>query len=165
MLTTEQNDSSFCVHYRSYRLALALLVLPPLMLIEFAPAVIDGSIDTSELIALLLGVLLPLGAAFYLIEFASFRFSLRDNSFHCRWRKLLSPKSLELPLNRVVRVQREAVETGDSGGEKYCYRLVVVLDDDSIIGLTRSYSSIHAHKLNQIVEQTREYLGHVVPMR
>lgn len=165
MLTSEQDESSYRVYYRSYRLALALLLLPPLMLIEFVPALIDGSIDRSEVAALLLGVLLPLAGAWYSIEFASFSFSLRDDCFRSRWRKLFWQESLELPLQRVVRVQRESVETGDSSGEKYRFRLVVVLDDDSIIGLTHSYSSIHARKLKHIVEQIREYLGHIVPMR
>ena len=165
MLTTEQDDASYRVYYRSYRLALALLILPPLMLIEYTPAVLDASIDRSEIAALLLGILLPLAGAWYSLEFASFSFSLRDDCFRSRWRKLLRQESLEIPLQRVVRVQRETVETGDSSGAQYRFRLVVVLDDDSTVGLTRSYSSLHARKLKLIVEQIREYLGHVVPMR
>ena len=62
-------------------------------------------------------------------------------------------------------MRRESLEAGDAGGSRYCYRLVVALDDDSIIGLTRSYSGIHDRQLDRIVEQIREYLGHVVPMR
>ena len=165
MLVTEQDESALRVHYRSYRLALVLLVLPPLMLFEHVPALLDNSIDTSDLAALILGVVLPLLGACLLIEFASFTFSRRDNRFSWRWRNLLRRKSLEVPLERVVRVRRESVESGDSGGSGYSYRLVVMLDDGSIVGLTRSYSGIHDRKLDHIVEQIREYLGHVVPMR
>ena len=132
MLDIEQDDSSLRVHYRSYRLALVLLILPPLILFEHVPALLDNSIETSDLAALILGVVLPLFGAYLLIEFASFSFSLRDNRFTWRWRNLLRRKSL---------------------------------DDGSIIGLTRSYSGIHDRKLDQIVDQIREYLGHVVPMR
>jgi len=165
MLVTEQDDSGLRVHYRSYRLALVLLVLPPLMLFEHLPALLDNSIDASDLAALILGVVLPLLGAYLLIEFASFSFSRRDNRFSWRWRNLLRRKSLEAPLQRVVRVRRESVESGDSGGSGYSYRLVVMLDDGSIVGLTRSYSGIHDRKLDHIVDQIREYLGHVVPMR
>ena len=75
MLVINQDDCALRVHYRSYRLALVLLVLPPLMLIEHVPAVFDGSIDRSELAALGLGVLLPLIGAYLLVEIASFSFS------------------------------------------------------------------------------------------
>ena len=34
MLVIERDDSALRVHYRSYRLALVLLILPPLMLFE-----------------------------------------------------------------------------------------------------------------------------------
>jgi hypothetical protein len=165
MLVTEQDDSAFRVHYRSYRLALVLLVLPPLMLFEHLPALLERSIASSDLAALIIGVTLPLTGAYLLIEFASFSFSRRDNRFSWRWRNLLRRKSLELPLQRVVRVRRESVESGDSGGSGYSYRLVVVLDDGSVIGLTRSYSGIHDRKLDRIVDQIREYLGHIVPIR
>jgi len=165
MLAIERDDSALRVHYRSYRLALVLLVLPPLMLFEHLPALLDRSIERSDLAALIIGVALPLLGAYLLIEFASFSFSRRDNLFSWRWRNLLRRKSRELPLQSVARVRREAVESGDSGGAGYSYRLVVVLDDGSVIGLTRSYSGIHDRKLDQVVDQVREYLGHVVPMR
>jgi len=165
MLDIERDDSALRVHYRSYRLALVLLVLPPLMLYEHFPALLDGSIEPSDLAALIIGVGLPLLGAYLLIEFASFSFARRDNLFSWRWRNLLRRKSLELPLQRVVQVRRESIESGDSGGSGRSYRLVVVLDDGRIVGLTRSYSGIHDRKLDQVVDQVREYLGHVVPMR
>ena len=161
MLVSTQDDSALRVHYRSYRLALLLLVLPPLMLIEHLPALIGGSIDRSDLAALVLGVLMPSIGAYLLVEIASFSFSQQENLFRWRWRNLLRRNSLELPLERVVGVRREAIEAGDSG---YSYRLVVVIDDGRVIGLTRGYSGFHDKQLEAIVEQIREYLGHIVPM-
>lgn len=165
MYVSEQDDSGYRVYYRSYRLGGLLLLTPPLMLYELAPSVIDGSIGQSALVGLIIGVLLPVIGAYYLIEFASFSFSLRDNQFCWRWRNLLRNKSLEFPLQRIVHVRRESLESGDTAGLQYRYRLVVVLDDESIIGLTRGYSGVHGKQLDQIVNQIREYLGHVVPLR
>jgi hypothetical protein len=165
MFTSEQDDSAYRVHYRSYRLGVLLLLAPPLMLYEYVPSVIDASIEPSALAGLIIGVLLPLIGAYFLIEFASFSFSLRDNQFCWRWRNLLRHKSLEIPLQRIVQVRRESLESGDSAGVRYTYRLVVVLDDGNIVGLTRGYSRVHGKQLDQIVNQIREYLGHVVPLR
>lgn len=161
MLTSKQDETGLAVRYRSYRLALVLLILPPLMLIEHLPALFDGSIDNSDLVALVLGVLLPLLAAYLLIEISSFSFSQRENLFRWRWRNLLRQKSLDLPLERVISVRREAMESGDSG---VSYRLIVELDDHSTVGLTRAYSGYQDKQLDQIVDQIREYLGHIVPM-
>jgi hypothetical protein len=165
MFVSEQDDSTYRVHYSSYRLGALLLLVPPLMLYEFAPSVIDASIESSALAGLIIGVLLPLIGAYFLIEFASFSFSLRDNQFCWRWRNLLRHKSLEIPLQRIVQVRSESIESRDSSGLQYTYRLVVVLDDGSIVGLTRGYSRVHGSQLEQIANQIREYLGHVVPLR
>jgi hypothetical protein len=165
MFVSEQDESAFRVHYRSYRLGMLLLLTPPLMLYEFAPSVIDGSIERSALVGLIIGVMVPLLGAYYLVEFASFSFSQHDNQFCWRWRNLLRHKSLEIPLQRIVQVRRESLESGDSAGLQYTYRLVVVLDDESIVGLTHGYSRVHGKQLDQIVNQIREYLGHVVPLR
>ena len=165
MFVSEQDDSAYRVHYRSYRLGALLLLVPPLMLYEFAPSLIDASIEGGALAGLIIGVLLPLIGAYFLIEFASFSFSLRNDQFCWRWRNLLRNKSLELPLQRIVQVRRESLESGDSAGLRYTYRLVVGLDDGSIVGLTRGYSGVHGKQLDQIVNQIREYLGHVVPLR
>ena len=164
MYVTEQDDCGYRVHYRSYRLGVLMLILPPLMLFEFGPGLIAGSLDASELTALIIGVLMPLLAAYLLIEFSSLSFSLKENRFNWRWRKLLRSKSLEIPLQRIVHVRRDRLESGDSAGLQYTYRLVVVLDDETVIGLTRGYSTVHGRRLNTIVNQIREYLGHVVPM-
>ena len=165
MFVTEQDDSAYRVHYRSYRLGTTLALLPLLILYEHGPTLIDGSITNSALAGLILGVALPLLGAYLLIEFSSFRFSVSNNQFCWRWRNLVRRKSLEVPLDRVVHVHREAIESGDSSGQRYTYRLAVVLDDQSVIGLTRGYSSHHGKQLETIVNQIREYLGHVVPMR
>lgn len=162
MLACKQDDSALRVHYRNYRLALLLLLLPPLMLYEHVPALLDGSIVRSDLAALGLGVLMPLLGAYLLIEIGSFSFSRRHNRFRWRWRNLLRRESLDLPLQQVIGVRREAMQAGDSG---YSYRLVVVLDDGRVIGLTRGYSGFHDKQLDRIVDQVREYLGHVVPLR
>jgi hypothetical protein len=165
MFVSEQDDSAYRVYYRSYRLGALLLLAPPFMLYEFAPSVIDASIEKSALAGLIIGVLLPLIGAYFLIEFASFSFSLRDNLFCWRWRNLLRHKSLEIPLQRIVQVRRESLESGDSTGVGYTYRLVVVLDDESIVGLSHGYSGVHGMQIDQIVNQIREYLGQVVPLR
>ena len=99
------------------------------MLLEHGPALLDGSIGKSDLAALAFGLLLPLVGSYLLFEIASFSFSRRDNRFRWRWRNLVRRKALDLPLDRVAQVRREAVESGDSG---YSYRLVVVLDDPAL---------------------------------
>ena len=51
------------------------------MLYEFAPSVIDASIEKSALARLIIVVLLPIIGAYFLIEFASFSFSLRNSHY------------------------------------------------------------------------------------
>ena len=144
---------------------LAACVLPPLVMAEYLPMIADDSIDASGSVALALGILMPLLAAYLLTEFASFSFSHADGLFRYHWRNPLRRKAMELPLERVVRVRRETIESGDSGGSGFSYRLVVVLDDGEIIGLTRSFTGLRDRRLDRIVEEIREYLGHIVPMR
>ena len=165
MYITEEDDDAYQVHYRSYRLAVILLLLPPLMLIELGPGLFSDNPGRGEFIALILGVLLPLIGAYFLIEFASFSFSRQEGLFHWRWRNLLRHKAGEVPLERIVQVRREAIESGDSAGNRRSYRLVVMLDDGTVIGLTRGYSGFHSKQLDLVVEQIREYLGHIEPLR
>lgn len=160
MLVTEEDESAYRVRSNSYVLALVLLCLPPLMLIELGPGVIDGSIKTGELVGLFIGVLLPLAGAYYLFEFSSFTFSRTDGVFRWRWRNLLQKKAGEVPLTRIIKIRRDAIESGDSGGLQYSHRLVVILDDDTVIPLTRGYSGLHGKKLDQIVDQIRDFIGH-----
>ena len=162
MLSRTRDDHQYVVHYRSYRLALLLLLLPPLMLIEHLPAVIDGSIDASDLAALLIGVFVPLLAAYLLIELSSFTFLQADNIFRFRWRNPLRKKALDLPLDRIVSVRRQVMESNHDAPRT---RLVVVLDDDSVIGLTRGYTAYQNREIDRMIEEIREYLGHIVPMR
>jgi hypothetical protein len=163
MFVSEQDDSAYRVHYRSFWPGTLMMLVPPMMLYAFMPVVIDASIGRSELAGLIIGVTLPLLGACLLIEFANFSFSLHDNQFCWRWRNLLRQKSLNLPLQRIVHVRREGLASGESDGLQYSYRLVVVVDDDSVVGLARGYSGIHDQRLDQIVNQIREYLGPVVP--
>ena len=160
MLTTEQNESTYRVRDSSYVIPLIFLSLVPLMLIEHGSSLLDGSIETDELIGLSIGVLLPLTVAYFFIEFASFTFSLEDGLFSWRWRNLISSKNGEVPLSRIVKVSRDALESGDSGGLQYSYRLRVILDDNTMIPLTRGYSGLYDKNLDQI----REHIGHSANM-
>jgi hypothetical protein len=159
MLTTEQNESTYRVRYSSYVIPLIFLSLVPLMLIEHGSSLLDGSIETDELIGLSSGVLLPLTVAYFFIEFASFTFSVESGLFSWRWRNLISSKNGEVPLSRIVKIRRDALESGDAGGLKYSYRLLVILDDNTMIPLTRGYSGLYGKKLDQILDQIREHIG------
>ena len=165
MLATEQDESSYRVTYRSYLLSLLLLLIPPALLYEHGPGLFDGSIANSELAGLAIGILLPLLGAYYMTEFASFDFSLEQDRFDWNWHNLVRRRCGRVPLQRVVKVRREALESSASSGLQYSYRLVVILDDDSVIPLTRGFSSLHDKKLDQIVDQIRQHLGHFVAMR
>lgn len=134
------------------------------MLIEHGASLLDGSIETDELIALSIGILLPLVAAYFFIEFASFTFSVESGLFSWRWRNLIGSKNGEVPLSRIVKVRRDALDSGDSGGQRYSYRLLVILDDNTMIPLTRGYSGLYDRKLDQIVDQIREHIGHSTTM-
>ena len=164
MLTAEHDKSNYQVRYRSYVIPLIFLSLIPLLLIEHGTSLVDGSIETGELIGLCIGLILPLVVAYFFIEIASFTFSVEDGLFSWRWRNLITSKSGEVPLNRIVKVRRDALESGDSAGLQYSYRLLVILDDQTMIPLTRGYSGLYAKKLDQIVDQIREHIGHIADM-
>ena len=89
---------------------------------------------------------------------------MEDNLFSWRWRNLVTSKSGEVPLSRIIKVRRDALESGDSGGLQYSYRLLVILDDQTMIPLTRGYSGLYDKKLDQIVDQIREHIGHIADM-
>ncbi|MBT8433796.1 MAG: hypothetical protein KJN95_04010 [Gammaproteobacteria bacterium] len=160
MLVTYEDESTYRVRDNSYVIPVLFLCIPPLMLIELGPEVLDGSIKTGELVGLCIGILLPLAGAYYYIEFASFTFSRTNGVFYWRWRNLFNKKAGKVPFSRIVKVRRDAIESGDSGGLRYSHRLVVILDDNTIIPLTRGYSGLHGKKLDQIVDQIRNYIGH-----
>lgn len=164
MLTAEHDKSNYQVRYSSYVIPLIFLILIPLLLIEHGASLVDGSIETGELIGLCIGLILPLVVAYFFIEIASFTFSVEDGLFSWRWRNLITSKSGEVPLGRIVKVRRDALESGDSGGQQYSYRLLVILDDQTMIPLTRGYSGLYAKKLDQIVDQIREHIGHIADM-
>ena len=152
------------MRYRSFVPSLILLLIPPALLFEHGPSLIDGSIKTGELVGLGIGIVLPLLGAYYLVEFSSFSFSIDEDVFRWRWHNLFRRKSGEVPLGRIVGIRREALESSGSAGLQYTYRLVVILDDDRVIPLTRGFSGLYDKKLDQIVDQVREHLGHFVAM-
>ena len=164
MLTSDHHESTYRVRYSSYVIPLIFLSLIPLLLIEHSASLVDGSIETGELIGLCIGLILPLVVAYFFIEIASFTFSVENGLFSWRWRNLITSKSGEVPLSRIVEVRRDALESGDSGGQQYSYRLLVILDDQTMIPLTRGYSGLYAKKLDQIVAQIREHIGHIADM-
>lgn len=164
MLATVQNESTYEVRSRSYVLSLIMLLIPPALMVELVPSLLDGSINTAELVGLCVGIVLPLLGAYYMLEFSSFSFSIDDDAFRWRWHNFIRKKSGEVPLGRIATVRREALESSGSSGLQYTYRLVVILDDNTIIPLTRGFSGVHDRKLDQIVDQIREHLGHFVAM-
>lgn len=165
MLETERDGNTLKVHYRSYLLGLLLLTIPPAMIYELGGGLLGGNLESSEKIGLAIGLLLPLAGAYYLVEFGCFSFSLDDCRFRWRWRNLLRRSSGEVPLDRVARVGRESMEASDSSGAQRIYRLVVELDDATVIPLTRGYSGLHDRRLDDIVDQVREHLGHFVTLK
>ncbi|MCP4875938.1 MAG: hypothetical protein GY896_10760 [Gammaproteobacteria bacterium] len=160
MLVAEEKGSIYRVHYKSYVISLILLSLPPLLLIEHGPSLIDGRIEIGELIGFIIGIVFPLLGAYYFLEFASFTFSRDDDLLTWRWRNLIRNKSGQVAFARIVMVRRDAIESGDSGGLQYSHRLVVILDDGTMIPLTRGYSGLYSKKLDQIVDQIRDLIGH-----
>lgn len=164
MLVSEHNESVYEVRSNSYVIALILLLVPPALLFEHSGSLLDGSIARGELAGLCIGIVLPLLGAYYMVEFASFSFSLDEDVFRWRWHNFIKRKSGEVPLGRISRVRRESLESSGSSGLQYSYRLVVILDDDTVIPLTRGFSGIHDKQLDQIVNQIREHLGHFVAM-
>ena len=165
MLATERDGSTLKVLYRSYLPGLLLLTLPPALIYELGGGLLDGSLETSEKIGLAIGVLLPLAGAYYLVELACLSFFREDGRFRWRWRNLIRRKSGEVSLARIARVGRESLVASDSSGAQRIYRLVVELDDDSVIPLTRGFSGLYDRKLDRIVDQVREHLGHFMNPR
>lgn len=165
MYTTERDHSVYRVCYRSYLLGASLLLIPPILLFELGGALLEGSLQSSELAGLAFGLLLPLLGAWYLIEFASFRFSREDGLLRWQWRNLWRREDGEVELARIAGVRREAMDSSNSDGVAYIYRLIVELDDGRVIPLTRSFSGLHDRRLDEIVAQIREFLGHVVTPR
>ena len=165
MLKTFEVDTDLEVRFRQYWLATLFLFIPPFLIIEQGPRLIAGDLSTGETLGFFLGFLLPAMGAYYFIEFGRFSFSKRNNVFRWNWRNLFKKDGGEVPLDRVVKVRRDALEASDLVGWQNSYRLVAILDDGQIIPLTRSFSGQHGKKLDQIVDQLRDYLGHIVAIR
>ena len=164
MLTSEQDDSVYRVRHSNYVIPLALLCLPPLLLVEHWAGLLDGSLEKGELIGLVIGILMPLLAAYYFIEFSSFEFATDSHRFSWRWRNLFKSSSGEVSLDRVANIRCDALESGDSAGRQYSHRLMVILDDGTMIPLTRRFSALYGKKLEQITRQIREHIGHNTSM-
>ena len=165
MLRTQQDGSNFRVTYRSYLLSALLLLIPPMLLYELGPGLLNGSLDDSELAGLAFGIVLPLLGAYSMTEVASFEFSLEQDRFSWRWHNFIQRRAGQVPLRRVSRIRRDALPSTGVGGRKFSYRLVAVLDDDRVIPLTRGFSSLHERELERVVEQIRAHIGHVVAAR
>lgn len=162
MLDTFEVDTDLEIRFSQYWLATFFLCIPPLLVIEQGPRLLAGDLSTGETLGLFFGFLLPALGAYYFIEFGRFTFSKRDNVFRWSWRNMFRKDSGEVPLKRVVKIRRDALEASDLVGWQNSYRLVAILDDGQIVPLTRSYSSQHGKKLDQIVDQLRDYLGQMV---
>ena len=162
MLDTFEVNTDLEVRFRQYLLAVVLLSIPPYLLIELGSQLLAGELTTGERLGLFFGFLIPGMGAYYFLEFGQFTFSKRHQVFSWRWRNLFFIDRGEVPLQRVVKIRRDALEASDLLGWQNCYRLIAILDDGRIIPLTRSYSGQHAKKLDQIVDQLRDYLGHMV---
>ena len=106
-------------------------------------------------------MLLPIAGAYYLIEFSRFCFSRDERLFRWQWRNLVRRSAGEVPFERIARVGRQAIDASDSSGRQRLYRLVVELDDASVIPLSRGFSGLHDRKLAQISDQVRAHLGHI----
>lgn len=161
MLAVEDDGNLLQVRYRSYLLGLLLLAIPPAMLYELGGGLLAGSLQANEKIGLAIGVLMPLAGAYYLIEFAGFSFSRADQCFRWHWRNLLRRSTGEVSFERIARVGRQSMDASDSSGAQRIYRLVVELDDATLIPLSRGFSGLHDRQLDVVAERIRRHLGHI----
>ncbi len=164
MFDIRETESQLVVRYRCFTLPMLLLLIPPGMLYEQGGSLIDGSLSAGETIGLLLGIAIPLIIVCYFVETAEFSFNRQENSFDWRWHNLFRRDGRRIPLNRVIKIRREDLDARDLAGMQTRYRLQVILDDGDSVALTRGFSPFHRHKLDKIVDQVRDYLGHVTPM-
>ena len=165
MLTVTKTDTDLRLDSRHYLLPCLLLILIPLLLYEFGPALIRGELDRSDIVGLAMGLFVPVFFAFFFIEFGHFRLSLADGRFSWRWRNLLHREQGEVGLKHVIGVRCETLETSDRLGWQNLHRLILVLDDGREVGLTRGYTTIQRRRMDEIIEQIRDYLEYVAPAR
>ena len=164
LIDIHETESGLLVSYRCLYLPMPLLVIPPGMIYEQGGRLLDGTLSAGETIGLLLGIVIPLIIVAYFIEFAEFSFSKQSNQFRWRWRNLFRQQGSDFPLNRVVKIRLENLDTRDLVGMQPRFRLQVILDDGTGIALTRGYLSFYKRRMDKIVDQVRDYLGHVTPM-
>ena len=164
MIDIHQAESSLEVRYRCFLPPMPLLVIPPGMIYEQGGSFLAGTLSRGETVGLLLGIAIPLIIVAYFVEFSEFSFNRRDGVFSWRQRHLFGHRGGDVSLNRVVKIQREDLDTRDLVGMQARFRLQVILDDGNSIALTRGYLGFYRRRLDQIVDEVREYLGHVTPM-
>lgn len=164
MIEIRETESSLEVRYRCFLLPLSVLVIPPGMIYELGGSLLAGALSHGEVIGLLLGIAIPLIIAAHFVEFAEFSFSRQDGMFRWRRRHLFRHQGGEVPLDRVVKIRREDLDTRDLVGMQPRFRLQVMLDDGDSIALTRGFLGSYRRRLDNIVDQVRDYLGHVTPM-
>ncbi len=165
MLAIESDGNLLRVQYRSYLLGLVMLAIRPALLYQLGSGLLAGNLDNSQRIGLAIGLLLPIAGACCLIEFSSFSFARDEQCFRWQWRNLLRRSAGEVPFERIARVGRQSIDASDSSGAQRIYRLVVELDDASVIPLSHGFSGLHDRKLEQISEQVRAHLGHITEPR
>jgi len=161
MLAIESDGNLLTIRYRSYLLGLLMLAIPPALLFELGGDLLAGELDNSQWAGLAFGLLLPVAGACCLIEFSSFSFARDERRFRWQWRSLFSRRAGEVPFERIARVGRQSIDASDSSGAQRIYRLVVELDDASVIPLSRGYSGLHDQKLEQISDRVRAHLDHI----
>ena len=164
MLNYRNDDRVFHIRHSSWMAPALLLIIPPVLIYELGPGLLDGSLDRGDTVGFIIGVFGPLIAIYFIFELSEFSFTLDDNLFRWRRRDLVRREQGEVPLSRILRVRRDALHNTNSTGRKYSYRLVVILDDDTMIPLSRGYSAIHDRLLDRIVKELRNFLGHVERM-
>lgn len=165
MLDIESDGNLLRIRYRSYLLGLLLLAIPPALAWELGGSLLHGDLDTGQQIGFALGVLLPIAGAYYLIEFSCFSFARDERRFRWHWRNLVRQSAGEVPFERIARVGRQSIDASDASGAQRIYRLVVELDDASVIPLSRGFSGLHDRKLEQISDRVRAHLGHITVPR
>ena len=164
MLKSNQSNNVLQITSGRWLLPACLLILPLLLLHQLGFALIAGQLDLGDLIGLTIGVFLPLIAACYLFESTRFKFSKHEGLFN--WQRLgfFGRVKGEVPLYAVVKIKLEELEANDLIGMQTACRLIVVLDDDEEVALSRNYSKFQDKPLNALVKQIRDFLGQHTPM-
>ena len=164
MIKVHQTETCLIIRYRCIMLPMLTLLIPPGMLYEQGSQLLNATLSGGQMIGLLLGIIIPLVIIAYFVESAEFSFNRENHVFHWQRRDLFHHERGDVPLHHVIKVCRENLDTADLNGMRIQFRLQVLLEDGDSIALTRRYLSLDQRKLDQIILQSRDYLGHVTPM-